>query len=80
MDYIKKVRKKIKSIETEIVEFESDYPNKYHVFYLFYFAALVGEYMKNTEINKFIKFKKKYYEKYENLDLFNLLKKIILII
>ena len=88
MDYIEKLQKKIKNIENEIVELknkeiirifkqfiESDYQNKYHVSIDVVLAALVGEHMKNTEMNKFAKFKKEYYENLKTIRFFEYSKK-----
>ena len=71
METIATFQKKIKSIENEIIEMknkeiirifkqfiENDYKNKYHVSIDVVLAALVGEHMKNIEINKYFKFKK----------------------
>ena len=88
MDYIEELQKKIKNIENEIVELknkeiirifkqfiESDYQNKYHVSIDVVLAALVGEHMKNTEMNKFAKFKKEYYENLKTIRFFEYSKK-----
>ena len=74
------LQKKIKNIENEIVELknkevirifkefiENDYQNKYHVTIDVVLAALLGEHMKNIEVNKFAKFKKEYFENIKNI-------------
>ena len=80
MDDIEELQKKIKSIENEIIELknkeiirifkefiENDYQNKYHVSIDVVLAALLGEHMKNIEVNKFAKFKKEYIESLKNI-------------
>ena len=80
MNDIETLQKKIKSIENEIVELknkeiirifkefvENDYQNKYRVSIDVVLAALLGEHMKNIEVNKFSKFKKEYYENLKNI-------------
>ena len=80
MNDIEALQKKIKSIENEIVELknkeiirifkefiENDYQNKYRVSIDGVLAALLGEHMKNIEVNKFSKFKKEYYENLKNI-------------
>ena len=80
MNDIEALQKKIKSIENEIVELknkeiirifkefiENDYQNKYRVSIDVVLAALLGEHMKNIEVNKFSKFKKEYYENLKNI-------------
>ena len=80
MNDIEELQKKIKSIENEIVELknkevirifkefiENDYQNKYHVTIDVVLAALLGEHMKNIEVNKFAKFKKEYFENIKNI-------------
>ena len=80
MENIEELQNKIKSIENEIVELknqeiirifkefiENDYQNKYHVSIDIVLAALLGEHMKNIEINKFSKFKKEYCENLKNI-------------
>ena len=74
------LKSKIKEIEAEILslkkketnrifkEFvENDYQNKYRVSIDVVLAALLGEHMKNIEVNKFSKFKKEYYENLKNI-------------
>ena len=39
---------------------ENDYENKYHVSIDVVLAALLGEHIKNIEINKYSKYKKEY--------------------
>ena len=88
MDDIEELQKKIKSIENEIVELknkevfrifkefiENDYQNKYHVSIDVVLAALLGEHMKNIEVNKFSKFKKEYFENLKNIRFFEYRKK-----
>ena len=80
MNDIEELQKKIKNIENEIVELknkevirifkefiENDYQNKYHVTIDVVLAALLGEHMKNIEVNKFAKFKKEYFENIKNI-------------
>ena len=80
MNDIEELQKKIKNIENEIVELknkevirifkefiENDYQNKYHVTIDVVLAALLGEHMKNIEVNKFAKFKKEYFESIKNI-------------
>ena len=80
MNDIEALQKKIKSIENEIIELknkeiirifkefiENDYQNKYRVSIDVVLAALLGEHMKNIEVNKFSKFKKEYYENLKNI-------------
>ena len=88
METIATFQKKIKSIENEIIEMknkeiirifkqfiENDYKNKYHVSIDVVLAALVGEHMKNIEMNKYFKFKKEYYENLKTIRFFEYGKK-----
>ena len=88
MENIEELQNKIKSIENEIVELknqeiirifkefiENDYQNKYHVSIDIVLAALLGEHMKNIEINKFSKFKKEYCENLKNIRFYEYRKK-----
>ena len=88
MDDIEEFQKKIKSIENEIVELknkeiirifkkfiENDYQNKYHVSIDVVLAALLGEHMKNIEVNNFAKFKKEYLENIKNIRFYEYRKK-----
>jgi hypothetical protein len=88
MENIEELQNKIKSIENEIVELknqeiirifkefiENDYQNKYHVSIDIVLAALLGEHMKNIEINKFSKFKKEYCENLKNIQFYEYRKK-----
>ena len=80
MNYIKNLQKKIKEIEIEMEvlkkeeikrifkEFTvNDYKNKYHVSIDVVLSALLGEHIKNIEINKYAKFKREYIESIKNL-------------
>ena len=73
IEKLEELKSKIKSIENEIFnlrkrettrlfkEFvENDYENKYHVSIDVVLAALLGEHIKNIEINKYSKYKKEY--------------------
>ena len=73
IEKLEELKSKIKSIENEIFnlrkrettrlfkEFvENDYENKYHVSIDIVLAALLGEHIKNIEINKYSKYKKEY--------------------
>ena len=73
MENIEQLQIKIKNIENEIIELknkevirifkefvENDYQHRYHVSIDIVLAALLGEHMKNIEVNKFAKFKKEY--------------------
>ena len=88
MEDIEELQKKIKSIENEIVELknketirifkefiENDYQNKFHVSIDVVLAALLGEHMKNIEVNKFAKFKKEYFENIKNIRFYEYRKK-----
>ena len=88
MDDIEEFQIKIKSIENEIVELknkeiirifkqfiENDYQNKYHVSIDVVLAALLGEHMKNIEVNNFAKFKKEYLENIKNIRFYEYRKK-----
>ena len=81
---IKNIRKTIKEIEDEIVilkkneinrifkEFiENDYQNKYHVPIDVVLAALIGEHGKNLEYNRFLRFKKEYFDKIKGIRFFD---------
>ena len=80
MGRIEDLQNKIKIIENEIVELknkeimrifkqfvENDYQHRYHVTIDVVLAALLGEHMKNIEVNKFAKFKKEYLENLKNI-------------
>ena len=80
MGRIEDLQNKIKLIENEIVELknkeimrifkqfvENDYQHRYHVTIDVVLAALLGEHMKNIEVNKFAKFKKEYLENLKNI-------------
>ena len=73
IEKLEELKSKIKSIENEIFnlrkrettrlfkEFvENDYENKYHVSIDVVLAALLGEHIKNIEINNYSKYKKEY--------------------
>ena len=75
IEKLEELKSKIKSIENEIFnlrkrettrlfkEFvENDYENKYHVSIDVVLAALLGEHIKNIEINKYSKYKKEYFD------------------
>ena len=80
MNYIKNLQKKIKEIEIEMEVLKkeeikrifkefivNDYKNKYHVSIDVVLSALLGEHIKNIEINKYAKFKREYIESIKNL-------------
>ena len=80
MGRIEDLQNKIKIIENEIIELknkeimrifkqfvENDYQHRYHVTIDVVLAALLGEHMKNIEVNKFAKFKKEYLENLKNI-------------
>ena len=80
MNDIKNLQKKIKEIEIEmeILKKEeikrifkefivNDYKNKYHVSVDVVLSALLGEHIKNIEINKYAKFEREYIESIKNL-------------
>ena len=80
MGKIEELQNKIKNIENEIVEIknkeimrifkqfvENDYQHRYHVSIDVVLAALLGEHMKNIEVNKFAKFKKEYLDNLKNI-------------
>ena len=80
MGRVEDLQNKIKIIENEIVELknkeimrifkqfvENDYQHRYHVTIDVVLAALLGEHMKNIEVNKFAKFKKEYLENLKNI-------------
>ena len=88
MEKIDQLQNKIKNIENEIVELknkeilrifkefvENDYEHRYHVSIDVVLAALLGEHMKNIEINKFAKFKKEYCDNLKNIRFFEYRKK-----
>ena len=88
MEKIEQLQNKIKNIENEIVELkskeilrifkefvENDYEHRYHVSIDVVLAALLGEHMKNIEINKFAKFKKEYCDNLKNIRFFEYRKK-----
>ena len=80
MGRIEDLQNKIKIIENEIIDLknkeimrifkqfvENDYQHRYHVTIDVVLAALLGEHMKNIEVNKFAKFKKEYLENLKNI-------------
>ena len=80
MGRIEDLQNKIKIIENEIIALknkeimrifkqfvENDYQHRYHVTIDVVLAALLGEHMKNIEVNKFAKFKKEYLENLKNI-------------
>ena len=80
MGRIEDLQNKIKIIENEIIVLknkeimrifkqfvENDYQHRYHVTIDVVLAALLGEHMKNIEVNKFAKFKKEYLENLKNI-------------
>ena len=80
MGRIEELQNKIKIIENEIIALknkeimrifkqfvENDYQHRYHVTIDVVLAALLGEHMKNIEVNKFAKFKKEYLENLKNI-------------
>ena len=80
MNYIQNLQKKIKEIEIEMEVLKkeeikrifkefiaNDYKNKYHVSIDVVLSALLGEHIKNIEINKYAKFKREYIESIKNL-------------
>ena len=80
MGRIEDLQNKIKIIENEIIGLknkeimrifkqfvENDYQHRYHVTIDVVLAALLGEHMKNIEVNKFAKFKKQYLENLKNI-------------
>ena len=88
MENIEILQTKIKNIENEIIELknnevirifkefvENDYQHRYHVTIDVVLAALLGEYMKNIEVNKFAKFKKEYLDNLKNIRFFEYRKK-----
>ena len=83
MENIEILQTKIKNIENEIIELknnevirifkefvENDYQHRYHVTIDVVLAALLGEHMKNIEVNKFAKFKKEYLDNLKNIRFF----------
>ena len=88
MENIEILQTKIKNIENEIIELknnevirifkefvENDYQHRYHVTIDVVLAALLGEHMKNIEVNKFAKFKKEYLDNLKNIRFFEYRKK-----
>ena len=88
MENIEILQTKIKNIENEIIELknnevirifkefvENDYQHRYHVNIDVVLAALLGEHMKNIEVNKFAKFKKEYLDNLKNIRFFEYRKK-----
>ena len=88
MENVEILQNKIKNIENEIIELknkevirifkefvENDYQHRYHVSIDVVLAALLGEHMKNIEVNKFAKFKKEYFENLKNIRFFEYRKK-----
>ena len=80
MNDIENIQMNIKVIEKEIEKLKSeeikrifkefitnDYRNKYHVSVDIVLSALLGEHIKNIEVNKFAKFKREYLESVKNL-------------
>lgn len=88
MEKVEILQTKIKNIENEIIELknnevirifkefvENDYQHRYHVTIDVVLAALLGEHMKNIEVNKFAKFKKEYLDNLKNIRFFEYRKK-----
>ena len=88
MENIEILQTKIKNIENEIIELknnevirifkefvENDYQHRYHVTIDVVLADLLGEHMKNIEVNKFAKFKKEYLDNLKNIRFFEYRKK-----
>ena len=80
MNEIENIQMNIKVIEKEIEKLKNeeikrifkefianDYKNKYHVSVDIVLSALLGEHIKNIEVNKFAKFKREYFESIKNL-------------